>query len=231
MTYLVRVSHIGTLREKPLHASVKAWYSEPGDLIEHPVDRYVIDIVRGDLLIEVQTGGFSSMKAKLASLLDGGHRVRIVHPIASEKWIVRCDDDGTILDRRKSPKRGDVLDVFSELVAFPQVLNDPLVELEVLMVKVDEMRVHQPGKAWRRRGWVVAERHLLEVDSAQRIDDPLSMLPSELPSQFTTRDLAEATVRPMRSAQQMVYCLRESGSLETVGKVGNSLLYRSPHCS
>ena len=227
----MRVTQIGTLREKPLHASVKAWYSEPGDLIEHPIDGYVIDIVRDDLLIEVQTGGFSSMKSKLHVLLDGGHAVRIVHPIASQKWIVRCADDGTILDRRKSPKRGDVLDVFSELVAIPHVLNHEMLELEVLMVKVDEMRVHKPGKAWRRKGWVVAERHLLEVDSVERIDDPLSMVPSELPVEFTTRDLAEATGRPIRSAQQMVYCLRESGLLESVGKAGNSLLYRSPHCS
>lgn len=33
-----------------------------------PVDGYIIDIVRGDLLIEVQTRNFSALKAKLLTL-------------------------------------------------------------------------------------------------------------------------------------------------------------------
>ena len=45
------------LREKPLHAGVKRWYAEDGDRIEVPIGGYVIDLVRGDLLIEVQTRG------------------------------------------------------------------------------------------------------------------------------------------------------------------------------
>ena len=57
--------HIGTLREKPLHASLKRWYTQTGDRVEVRVDGFVIDIVRDDLLIEVQTRGFSSMKRKV----------------------------------------------------------------------------------------------------------------------------------------------------------------------
>jgi len=62
--------HIGTLREGPLHASLKQWCARPGDRFEVPVDGYVIDLVRDDLLIEVQTSGFSSMKEKLRDLLE-----------------------------------------------------------------------------------------------------------------------------------------------------------------
>ena len=57
---------IGTLRERPLHASLKRWYAEPGDRTEVAVDGYVIDLVRGDLLIEVQTRGLSSARHKVA---------------------------------------------------------------------------------------------------------------------------------------------------------------------
>jgi hypothetical protein len=63
------VPHIGTLREKPLHASLKQWYARPGDRIEFPVGGFVIDLVREDLSIEVQTCGSSSMKHKATSLL------------------------------------------------------------------------------------------------------------------------------------------------------------------
>ena len=46
-----RSSEIGTLNEKPLHAALKAWYAQPGDRLEVAVDGFVVDIVRGDLLI------------------------------------------------------------------------------------------------------------------------------------------------------------------------------------
>ena len=47
---------IGTLNEKPLHAALKDWCARPGDQFEVFVDGFVVDIVRGNLLIEIQTG-------------------------------------------------------------------------------------------------------------------------------------------------------------------------------
>jgi hypothetical protein len=122
---------IGVLNEKPLHASLKQWYAQPGDQFEVPVGGYVIDIVRDDLLIEIQTGSFSSLKAKLAKLLYS-HQVRLIYPIAQEKWIVRpaADDNGRAI-RRKSPKRGRLEDLFWELVSIPHLLSNPNFSLEV----------------------------------------------------------------------------------------------------
>ena len=34
---------IGTLNEGSLHAQLKEWYRRPGDLLEQPVDGYVVD--------------------------------------------------------------------------------------------------------------------------------------------------------------------------------------------
>ncbi|HHX43666.1 MAG TPA: hypothetical protein GX714_06730, partial [Chloroflexi bacterium] len=90
---------IGTHRETSLHAALKAWYAEEGDQIEAVVDGYVIDVVRGDLLIEIQTRGFAALTAKLTELLQS-HSVRLVHPIARERWIVRLAADGAALGRR-----------------------------------------------------------------------------------------------------------------------------------
>ena len=95
--------HVGTLREKPLHAALKRWCAEPGDRFEVPIDGFVIDVVREDLLIEVQTKGFSSMKRKLGLLLEAGHRVLIVHPIPIEKVIVKVDEHGEIEVGRGAP--------------------------------------------------------------------------------------------------------------------------------
>lgn len=224
-----RAVSIGTLREKPLHASLKQWYAEPGDRLEVTVETFVIDLVRDDLLIEIQTRGFSSMKRKLRSLLDLGHRVRLVHPIPIEKWIVKIDDDGTILDRRRSPKRGAVTDLFSEMVSFPDLLTHPDLEIEVLLTREEELRRHSPDKAWRRKGWVVVERSLLEVVGSHRIDnraDLVGLLPRALPEEFTTADLAGELGRPRRSAQQMTYCLAKAGVIAATGKQGNAVTYR-----
>jgi hypothetical protein len=220
--------HIGTLREKPLHADLKQWYARPEDGVEVPVDGYVIDLVRADLLIEIQTSGFSSMKEKVATLLQLGHQMRIVHPIPAEKWIVKVEDDGTILDRRRSPKRGDVLDVFSELVSFPELLTGSDLEIDVVLIREEEYRRHTPGRSWRRGGWSVMERRLLEATQSRLLRttaDLKALLPDGLPEPFTTADLAEISAQPRRLAQQMAYCLREAGAIELVGKKGNALEY------
>ena len=61
---------IGTLGEKNVHAALKAWYARPGDELEVEVDGFHIDIVRGQVLVEIQTSNFSSQRRKLKTLLE-----------------------------------------------------------------------------------------------------------------------------------------------------------------
>lgn len=219
-------AHVGTLGEKPLHASLKEWYRRAGDRLEVPVDGYLIDLVRGDLLVEIQTRSFSKMRAKLNALLEA-HDVRIVHPVALDRWIVRLSDDGEVLGRRKSPKHGGYPDLFSELVAFPELIASDGLTIEVVLTREDEIRRHDPGRAWRRKGWVVEERHLIEVVEQREFHDAadLAELLGDVPDVFTTRDVVETQGCALRTAQQMTYCLRKSGAVAVVGKQGNAILY------
>ena len=221
--------HIGTLREKPLHASLKRWYARQGDRVEVPVDGFVIDLVREDLLIEVQTRGFSALKAKATSLLGRGHRLRIVHPIPMDKWIVKIDADGTLRSRRRSPRHGEATDVFAELVSFPELVAHPHFEIDVLMTIEEEYRRDTLGRARRRKGWTVVERRLIDVVDSLLLesnDDLTRLLPAGLPEAFTTTDLAGKLGRPLRRAQQMAYCLRRTGAIVAVAKRGNTIQYR-----
>ena len=220
---------IGMLREKPLHAGVKRWYAEDGDRFEVPVGGYVIDLVRGDLLIEVQTRGFSGMRAKLASLLGAGYGVRVVHPIAVDRWIVQVDDVGTLLARRRSPKHGALIDLVPELVSFPELLAHPGFAIEVLLTEEEELRRHDPARCWRRRGWTVVERRLVEVIDRVRLTDAADLkvlLPAGLPDRFTTADLAALSPRSDAVARQLAYCLRKVGIIEATGKRGHAVEYR-----
>src|SRR5580693_9358913 len=104
--------------------------ASPGDQVEMPVGRYVIDLVRADgELVEVQTGGFGPLRDKLQTLLDE-YRVRIVYPIAAERRIVRTDEQGEVLSIRRSPRRATVVELFDKLVAFPALLSHPHLTVE-----------------------------------------------------------------------------------------------------
>lgn len=142
---------IGTLNEGLLHSQLKAWYRCHGDLLEQRVDGYVIDVVRGRTLVEIQTGGFAPLRRKLERLLDG-HRVRLVAPVPVTKRIVRLSPDGEVLSARRSPLRGRPLDVFARLVSLPTLLAHERFELELLLTHQEEHRRHEPGRAFRRRG-------------------------------------------------------------------------------
>lgn len=219
---------IGSLNEGSLHAALKEWYARPGDQLEVPVDGYFVDIVRDDLLVEIQTRSFASIRAKLLDLVER-HRVRLVYPVAHEKWIVKLAGEGqTRSSRRKSPKRGAFEDLFTELVSFPRLLANPNFALEVLLIQEDEIRRHDPTRAWRRRGWVTQDRRLLRVVDRRLFETPVevvALLPGGLAEPFTTSDLANALGKPRRLAQRMAYCLREMGVIGQVGKQGNAILY------
>jgi hypothetical protein len=223
------MTDIGLLNEKPLHASLKEWYTRPGDRFEVAVDGYIIDIVRHDLLLEIQTGGFASIKSKLLDLVDA-HRIRLIYPIALEKWILKsAKDDGGEYSRRKSPKRGRVEELFWEMVSFPQLLANANFSLEVLMIREEEVRRHEEKRNWRRRGWTTDERRLVEVIDRHLFENPAdwqALLPEKLGESFTTGDLAEVLGIRRSLAQKMAYCLRKVGVIELTGRKGRTNNYR-----
>jgi len=218
---------IGRLNETALHAALKQWVARPGDEFEAWVDGYLIDVVRGDLLIEIQTSGFAKLKRKLLDLAER-RPVRLVHPIARETWIVRQRADGTTA-RRKSPKRGRIELLFAELASIPRLLHEPNVSLEVVLTQEEDVRRHDaPRRGWRRRGWGTVERRLLAVVEHRLFARPAdlgALLPREVAEPFTTAELAEALGLRRRLAQQMAYCLRELGVVAATGKRGNAVLY------
>ena len=220
---------INTYNEKSLHRDLKQWCAQPGDRFEVPVSGFIVDIFRDNLLIEIQTSGLGKLKRKLG-VLTREHQVRLIHPIAAEKWIVKpgqCQDGST--SRRKSPKRGRMVDLFAELVSIPHLIDEPNFSLEIVLVQEEEVRQHTPGKNWRRKGWGTAERRLLRVLNNRTFAsaaDVAMLLPEALVEPFSTSDLAEALACQRRLAQQMSYCLRKMAAITMVGKQGNAHTYR-----
>jgi hypothetical protein len=221
------VPGIGVLGEGPLHAAVKALLAEPGDRLEVPVGRFVIDLVRADgELVEVQTGNFGALGSKLDALLDE-HRMRIVHPVAAECRIVRVDEHGQILSARRSPKRATAVAVFDKLVAFPSLLTHPNLTIEVLLLREDHIRRPQP-RTIRGRTRDPGERRLVDVLERVALRTPqdfLAALPALPREPFSTRELATALRCSGLLAQRTLYCLRTVGIVEPAGRRGRAPLH------
>jgi hypothetical protein len=217
---------IGVLREGPLHRELKAMLAGPGDQFEVRVDGYVIDLVRADgELVEVQTGSFSPLRAKLDALLDR-HRIRIVHPIPARRRIVRVDEHGEVLSERPSPKKPGAATIFEGLVSFPTLLSHPNLVIEVLLCREDHVRKPAPVRG-RRYLRDPGERRLTEV--LERVEltgaaDAAALIPS-FDAPFTTRELAKAMRVPLPLAQKTAACLRALEVLEPAGMRGRAPLH------
>jgi hypothetical protein len=53
--------------------------------------------------------------------------------------------------RRKSPKRGTPLQIFDELVSFPQLQLRPGFSLELLLIQEEEVRRFDGSRGWLRK--------------------------------------------------------------------------------
>lgn len=220
-------NEIGRRNEKNLHAAIKTWYAQPGDQLEVPLGRFVIDIVRGGQLIEIQTRNFSALKSKFARLL-AQHPVRLVYPIAREKWIVQISpDDGSEISRRKSPRAGQLIDVFRELLRIPDLISHPNFSLEILLIREEEIRCADGQGSWRRKRVSLRDRRLLEVLESVIFtakSDFRRFLPTDLPDLFSHKIWAAHSGLPVYQVRRLSYCFRKMGLLQEKGRKGNELL-------
>lgn len=220
---------IGELNERSLHRALKARYAAAGGVTEQTVDGFVADVVAGGRIVEVHTGSFRPLKRKLPRLL-ARHPVTLVHPVARDRYIVKvAADPEAPPTRRRSPKHGSVFQVFPALASIPALLAHPNLMLDIVMTVEEEVRVMNGRGAWRRGGWAVLDRRLVDVVETHAIAsmvDLFAPLDADLPARFTTRDLATAMRSPRRLGQLAAFCFREGGIAEVCGKAGNALVYR-----
>lgn len=221
-------SGIGLLRESSLHAAMKSYLARPLDRFEERVGNHVIDIVREDVLVEIQTANFSKLKPKLSALL-AMHPIRIVFPVAAEKWIVHVDKAGKELKRRRSPRKGRMEDLLGELTQIIGYVENPNLSVEAILVCAEEIRFDDGKGSWRRKGVSIVDRRLVDVLGRTLFSCPsdyLRFLPAELPELFTNSELSRIAGRNRRDAQTITYCLRRIGMLEVAGKRGREIEYR-----
>jgi hypothetical protein len=216
--------------ETSLHRVLKTHYAQAGARYEVPLGRFRIDLLNPGELVEIQHGSLAAIYKKIQQLVVN-HRVLVVKPIVVLKTLVRLAcAEGPEVSRRLSPKRGQLLDIFEELVYFRSIFPHPQLTLDVPLVEVEETRYpgHGRRRRWRENDFIVEDQRLVRVHSMHRFastSDLLALLPPTLPRPWHTGELAELAGVRRWIAQRIAYCLRHMQATREVGKRGNAKLY------
>lgn len=219
---------INTCNESPLHESVKRLYVEEGDHTEVSVKGYLVDVLKRDSIVEVQTANFSAIKKKLA-ILKNQWNILLVFPVIEKKSIRKFDQQGREIYKRKSPKKSTGFDVFQELLYISELFLDPPIQLELVFIEAEEDHCDDGKGSWRRNGVSIRNRRLVSVLSKKRFENKedykkfLQIIPGEL---FTTAVLRERLQVTKPLAIKIAYFLRHSGISELVGKQARHNLFR-----
>ena len=246
--------HIGTLGEKRLHAAIKLYVCPDESCHERPLSdfapategtksrRMVADACVNDHIMEVQTGGFYPLKAKIGwYMTHTSCRVTVVHPIAAEKYLSWISpEDGSIISRRRSPKRGRVKDVAKELYWLSDFVGNPRFSLRLLLVEMEEYRLadgwSRDGKRGSNRYEIFPTALLGDVTLSTPADYAAYFLPTTLSTPdgegnyplFTAAAYAKATGIRGRATYGMIHTLERLGLVEeTEEKIGRSRGYRA----
>jgi hypothetical protein len=218
--------------ETTLHRQLKEQFRLPGSQIEVKLGRFRIDVVNDDRLMEIQRSGLSSIRDKINKLLNDGFTVDVVKPLVARKRLIKLNKaDGKEVDRRWSPLRGTILDLFDELVYFTRVFPHPNLKLITPLITIEEIRYPGQGKRRRRRkgDFIVQDRQILEMKemhSFETVHDLQQLLPSSLPPEFDTKELASSLDIPRHQAQKIAYVMRKTGCIVETGKNGNAIVCR-----
>lgn len=218
--------------ETSLHQQLKLHYAPDASQTEVVLGRYRIDAVRDDELIEVQCASLSAIKTKINTLLHR-HTVRVVKPIIVRTRIAKKKSPkGKITSRRMSPKRGDVLDVFEDLIYFTHVFPHENLILELVLIHVQQIRI--PSLSYRRRwrkDYKIQDVQLEQIESTVELRSAadLRQLVGLDPAadSFTTEDIARVTKRPRWFAQKIAYVLKHTKAIEPIGRTRDGILYRA----
>lgn len=216
--------------ETSLHRDLKLLYAGEEARFEVRLGAYRVDAISGGRLVEIQHGSLAAIRDKVAHLLQT-HPVLVVKPIVAQKLLItRASQDGPVLRRRRSPKRGQLLDLFDELVYFTRVFPHRRLALEVVLVEVEEWRYpgHGRRRRWRESDFQVEDQKLVAIQEVHHLAtaaDLRALLPAGLPQPFHTGDLAAGLGISRNRAQRIAYCLRKMGAVREAGKQGNARLY------
>lgn len=223
--------HFGELRERTLHKQLKALYRPEDGMAEWSVAGSIADLWSPTAgVIEIQTRTLAKLRPKLASYLEAGLSVTVVHPLAVQRTLVTWNAERTeVLTKRKSPKSDRIEAAFREIGSLADFLLHPRFRLNLALVRETEHRCADGKGSWRRQGKSKVDRVLDEL-TGERVfatrDDYAALIPKQWVQPGTAASLAEDLHLTAGEAQALVSCFKKLGVLEVCGRQGRAQLLR-----
>lgn len=198
------MSDFSTLKESSLHSTLKKIYAYQNDgQTEVELNNHIYDIVtKENEIIEIQNQNLNHLLPKIKDTIEKGMKIKVVHPVIVTKYIELYNKDKNLIKRTKSPAKGCIYSIFKELKGIYPVLLEKSFTLEVPFITITEIRIQeelpvQSENKLRRfkRNWNKQNKKLNEILESRTFkcrEDYLSLLPSELPQEFYSKDLEKA---------------------------------------
>ena len=245
---------IGRLGEKQMHAAIKRFICPDEAKHEVLIDgsegciplqadseqpkpkkrRFVADVLDGNTIYEIQTGGFSPLRDKIAWILENTtYNVMVIHPVAETKWVSTINSKtGNIENRKKSPQKGRVEDIASELYFFRDFITSPRFSLVILMMEGEQYKKNMQTDGRKRpryRKYELIPISLLRAYIFKEPEDYKLFLPDSLPNPFCVKNYSEKTKIRGMDAYSIVKTLVHLGLAEPHGNLGKAAAYKVCH--
>lgn len=214
---------VGQLGEKTLHLALKYYFAPDEDTHEKTVGGFVADAVTEEGVIEIQTRALARLKPKLEAFLPLVP-VTVVHPVAAEKTLVRVDENGEVLSKRRSPKKENVFTAMREIYTLRDFLLHENFSLCIVGTELTEYIV-QTGKRTREK----LDRVPVSLTGMWMLRDPedyAALLPNDAPETFTVDDLTHLLHCKEMHARMYLSLLQRMGAAEQCGMQGRQKLWK-----
>ena len=220
---------INTYNEKRLHLSLKKFCEEDESCHQVPIGPYIADILRGNEIIEVQTGSFAPMREKIRYYLENtDFSVTVIKPIPHIKWCVWIDrKSGDISPRKRSPKKYLPRDYLRDWYYLSEFLGNERLTLKFFLLEEEEYRF----TGWSRdkkRGSRCYERvplSLVDIVSYCSPEDYLEFFPESLPQSFSATEYSVLAKTRGYATYSALKILESLGFIRKGEKEGRSFIY------
>lgn len=191
---------INTLNESSLHKALKTFYAVQFSAQEEvKVGRWICDLETSDGgIVEIQNKNVGALKEKIQGLLELKRRVTIVHPIITQKTIETRGQDGSLVSKRKSPKKENLYSELKEFTSIAELLHNKNLSLLLPEITIVEKRVQcaepvqaKNGRRRFKKAWQKTGKALLTIGGSYKLNgkkDWLALLPSKALAGQKTRE-------------------------------------------
>ncbi len=222
---------IGTLGEKTLHRTLKAFFCPSECVHEVKLYGHIADAVYGGTIYEIQTGGLFPLKKKLLSYKENTeYDIEIVVPVVKKKSLVWIDPESGEMAAPRGTNAGlGKWHILAEMVYLLSVFDFSRMSLTVAELTVCDYKLldgYGENKKKKATRYERLPTELLDIRNIKtRKDFAEYFLPEDLPNPFSSADFSRKTHLRRRSLSAALKVLLDMNMIRICGKEKNKILY------